>query len=383
MYQVEHANTKEKMIALREPWAALLTRIPGAPIFLTWEWIDTWWRHFGEGRELWLLTAWNGDQELVGLAPLMVDPHCGGPLHLRRMCFLGSGLVCPCHIDIVARSEEKEAICTAFLSHIRACGAKWDILDLESTAQDCTLKHQLARARGHYRVTKDLVCPFISLPDSWDIYHKGLKKKLRRNLRYFRGRLEQDYGGQIAFHRVADVEELPSAMNSLTAMHQKRWHARNQATCFDNNRYVEFHRELAAVALEQDWLRFYQLRVAGHVIAALYCFRYQDTFYAYQIGFDLDWSLYSPGRLLIAHVIREAIEEGAHEFDWLRGGHDYKFAWTGESRTDSCLLFSTRWPGSLWMLGLKVWELAAAIGTRVLPQAIQLKIKRNLATQRW
>jgi CelD/BcsL family acetyltransferase involved in cellulose biosynthesis len=370
------------MSALQEPWTTLLAETPGASVFLAWEWISTWWRHYGQGHELWLLTARNGAGKIVGLAPLMLASRHGGVLCLRRLRFMGSGLVCPCHVDIIARPEEKESVCAAFLSYLCTHKTEWDILDLESMAQSCALGRHLAGANGRCDILKDLVCPFISLPGSWDVYHAGLKKKLRRNLRYFRGRLEREYANQVAFHRVTRAEELPLAMDSLVAMHQERWHARDQTTCFDNVRYVEFHRDLAALTLGCGWLRFYQLQVADRTIAALYCFRYQDTLYAYQIGFDPDWGTYSPGRLLIAHVIKEAIGEGVHEFDWLRGGHEYKFEWANGARRNSCFLFSVNWRGRLWSLGASAMRTAGSIGARMLPQPLRRKIRRLLTVKR-
>jgi CelD/BcsL family acetyltransferase involved in cellulose biosynthesis len=145
---------------------------------------------------------------------------------------------------------------------------------------------------------------------------------------------------------------------------------------------VGFHRDLAALALECGWLRFYQLQVAGRAIAALYCFRYQDTLYAYQIGFDPDWSTYSPGRLLIAHVIGEVIGEGMREFDWLRGGHKYKFDWANGARTNSSFLFSANWRGNLWSLGAGAMRVAGSIGTRTLPLSLRRKIRRLLTVKR-
>lgn len=382
MYQVECVSTEKDLFALRELWTALLTKNPDAPVFLAWEWISTWWRHYGQGQELWLLIVRDAAGKIAGIVPLMLASRHRGVLSLRRVRFVGSGLVCPCHVDVIARPEEKEAVRAAFLSYLCAHKAEWDVLDLESMVQGCALERHLAEADVRCHETKALVCPFISLPGSWDVYYTGLKKKLRRNLRYFRARLERDYADQVTFHRVTKAEELPLAVDSLVAMHQKRWHARDQVTCFDNTRYVRFHHELAALALECGWLRFYQLQVAGQAIAALYCFRYQDTLYAYQIGFDPDWSVYSPGRLLIAHVIGEAIGEGMRELDWLRGGHEYKFDWANDARTDLCFLFCANWRGNLWSFGASAMRVAGAIGTRTLPQPLQRKIRKLLAVKR-
>jgi CelD/BcsL family acetyltransferase involved in cellulose biosynthesis len=47
----------------------------------------------------------------------------------------------------------------------------------------------------------------------------------------------------------------------------------------------------------------------------------------YLSGFDPQWAAFSPGVLLIAHAIEEAIREGQQEFDFLRGNEPYKYLW--------------------------------------------------------
>ena len=139
---------------------------------------------------------------------------------------------------------------------------------------------------------------------------------------------------------------------------------------------------MAALALEQGWLRFHQLKVGEKVIAAMYCFRYRDTLYAYQIGFDSDWASYSPGRLLIAHVIQEAINEGIRELDWLSGADAYKFAWTDQARTDSHLIFGKNWRGNLWCLGTALLEAGKPVVRERLPQPLREQINLFVSMRR-
>ena len=38
--------------AMREEWAELLESSTSDCVFLTWEWLHTWWKHLGAGRQL-------------------------------------------------------------------------------------------------------------------------------------------------------------------------------------------------------------------------------------------------------------------------------------------------------------------------------------------
>jgi CelD/BcsL family acetyltransferase involved in cellulose biosynthesis len=54
----------------------------------------------------------------------------------------------------------------------------------------------------------------------------------------------------------------------------------------------------------------------------------------YSTGYDQAWSRYGPGRRIMATAIQGAIDEGATEFDFLRGHEEYKQAWGAEVRYD-------------------------------------------------
>jgi CelD/BcsL family acetyltransferase involved in cellulose biosynthesis len=216
-----------------------------------------------------------------------------------------------------------------------------------------------------------VISSIIILPDDWATYLKTLSTKRRRSLRNVRNRLEREHPGQARFHRVTESDEVPEAMNTLVALNRARWHSLGDVSLFDADRFEAFHREMAATALQRGWLRLYHLMVANHVVATTYCFRYRDVFYAYQSGFDLEWAWYSPSRLIIAHAIREAIREGAREFDMLRGTEPHKLTWTNAIREDSHLLVSNNWRGHRHLMVARLIDIAVSGGPKVLPRSVR------------
>ena len=57
---------------LIDAWNGLAGRMKNPSIFSTFEWMSTWWEHFGEKREL-RIRAGRRNGELVALAPLAVS----------------------------------------------------------------------------------------------------------------------------------------------------------------------------------------------------------------------------------------------------------------------------------------------------------------------
>jgi hypothetical protein len=46
---------------LSRNWNSLLVNSSSDTIFLTWEWIESWWKNYGSNRPLFVLSAWDGD----------------------------------------------------------------------------------------------------------------------------------------------------------------------------------------------------------------------------------------------------------------------------------------------------------------------------------
>src|SRR4051794_5990239 len=58
------------LVALREPWTALIESMPSATTFVTWEWMSAWWAAYGKAGDLRVLTAHDDQGILRGIAPL-------------------------------------------------------------------------------------------------------------------------------------------------------------------------------------------------------------------------------------------------------------------------------------------------------------------------
>jgi len=100
--------------------------------------------------------------------------------------------------------------------------------------------------------------------------------------------------------------------------------------------------------LARGWLRLHRLRLDDQTAAAFYCFQLGRRVYYYLSGFDVAYSKFSIGNVLMAQAIERAIADGAREFDLLRGDETYKFAWKAEERdTLRLIIGGPAWRSSL------------------------------------
>lgn len=317
---------------LREEWTSLLEASASSSMFLTWEWLSTWWRHLSEGRGLFLLAA-RRDGELVAMAPLALRP--GRLTHLRpfrSLEFLGTGSVGSDYLDLVIRRGREDEALDALAESL--AGGKIPLKLAQLKTCSCAavdLAAELGQRGWIISEAKTDICPFIHLAGhSWESYLATLGPAHRYN---FQRRLK-NLGKQfdVRFERVVSEAQRREALALLVRLHNMRWQGRGGSTAFHTAGLLSFHNELSRLALDRGWLRLFVLRLNGEPAASLYGFRYGRTFYFYQSGFDPRYSKYSVGLVTMGLAIRSAIEEGVDEYDLLHGDESYKFDWSRETR---------------------------------------------------
>jgi CelD/BcsL family acetyltransferase involved in cellulose biosynthesis len=382
-YQIERISDFALAPNIKETWESLMSNIEDAPVFLTWDWVTTWWRYFGEGRKLLVLAAKDSSGELVGIAPWMIARQDAGCFSVRRVSFIGDGVISPAHMDIIARPENRPAVCRAFLDYLLVLGREWDVLDLMALSQESALRSFLVEGRGRYFVKDNLDCWCIPLPATWDQYmSEHMNHKQRRNYRYHYRRVEKEHPGRVKYMKVEDPSGVSHALDRLGAMQTQRLSERGLFSPFNDPGYMAFHKEMAARALDLGWLRLYQLLVEDDVVAVFYLYRHRRDYYGYQMSFDESWNKYSPGVLLLAYVMQEAIKEGAASLDLSYGAEGYKDAWAECMLIDCHLISSHNWRGDLWLWGARTVEDAIKIGRKVLPEDYRQRGNRLLAATR-
>ena len=182
------------------------------------------------------------------------------------------------------------------------------------------------------------VLPYIALDGfDWQGYLATRSGQFRSQLKRKMRSLERDH--EVRLRRSQTAEEVSNDLDTLFDLHDARWQERPGASSLADPQARDLHRAFAARAHEQGWLRLYLLEVDGAAAAAWYGWHVGDRFSYYQAGFDPAWSRYSVGFLLLAETVREAIAEGAAEYDLLVGDEAFKarFA-TGERLGSSVLL---------------------------------------------
>lgn len=321
--------------ALSGEWSELLADSDTDCLFLTWEWLFSWWREVARERSLHVVTVRRGDR-LVGIAPLVArGARLRGLQPFRLLEFLGSGAAGSDYLDIIIRRGDERGVLDALADHFRTRGQAVEFGQAREPSPriDGLAARLGADGWGASRQTVE-VCPYIDLTGhDWTSYLESLGSSHRYNVRRRFRKLHREFA--VEFQQADSEQVRGDAFGALVDLHHLRRDELDGSDGLHTESLVRFHEAFSALALQRGWLRLYLMKLDGRPAAALYGFAYGRKFYFYQSGFDPALGRYSVGLVLLAHTIRCAIDEGAVEYDLLHGDEDYKYRWTAIER-DLC-----------------------------------------------
>jgi len=332
--RVERFQDAAALAPLRADWNRLVDQSPRPTTFLSWEWLEAWWTHFGEGSELHVLVVRDPDAAVVGIGPFCVE-RGGGVLPAQILKFLGTKVVGSDYLDLLAAPGLEREVSTAILDALRADGGTWDLAELSDLLPESVGLDSLGE---NARLTNCTVgistgewCPYLPLAPTLEGYFESIGRSKRSRLKRAKKAIE----GVGCTYAVAETPEtLGPALEALFALHTKRWAARGLAGNLHNPAVRAFHHRLAKSLGSEGLMRIYTLEHQGKAVACDYVLQRGKTVYFYQTAFDPApaWEEYQPGYTLLAHCIEDSVSRGAREFDFLRGREEYKARWTSCAR---------------------------------------------------
>ncbi|MDN5311785.1 MAG: hypothetical protein PWQ68_758 [Thermoanaerobacteraceae bacterium] len=181
------------------------------------------------------------------------------------------------------------------------------------------------------------VCPYITLPDSWDAYKAGLNKRFRKNIEYYWRRVNRDFN--IKYEVVSKEQDVKPTLLRMVELHQKRWRSKRLPGAFYSKKIIQFHLNAAVDLFIKGYLDLHRLIINEEIAAVLYCFHKNRSTYYYIGGFDDAYKNMSIGVLLTSAAIKTSIERKDNIFDFLRGNESYKDNFCSEKRYNYRLVF--------------------------------------------
>ena len=300
-------------------WSDVLTKSEVNTIFITPEWQGTWWKRFKNDATV-VVDVILLENEPIGILPILLNE--------GDVTFIGNSDVYDYMDFPIVKGYGKEFFLIAW-DHL--VSLEWKTLRLELLSIfieilyfSPTLKFlpEIAKMNGCVVEQCDSdVTPLMELPNSWDEYLAGLRKKDRHELRRKMRRLESN----------SDFRQYEVPITPDTVLSEMDEFFRLMALSSDDkNEFLtegnkDFFIDIALQFSNSGQYKLFFMEVDGIKIAACICFDYEGSYLLYNSGYDPEKSSLSVGLLNKALTIQEAISMNVKEYNFLRGTERYKY----------------------------------------------------------
>ncbi len=360
---IEIIHSTDRFADLYERWNELLASSSSNCVFLTHEWLMTWWKHLREGRRLSIVVVQEGTR-IIGIMPLCLRQAQYLRMTPRLLEFIGGGVIGSDYLDAIARRGCEALVAEALGEESRQRARVLHLAQLKKEGSFVETVAPILERSGWKASTSAVnVCPYIALAGhTWESFLATLGSSHRYNFNRRLRNLHREF--HVELKCIRSVEDSERALDTVIDLHRKRW---GTSEAFQTPDVIAFHREFVRLAAARGWLRVFILSLDGTPAAAIYGLRYESVFYFYQSGFDPLYARNSLGLVTMGLSIQSAIEEGVSEYDLLHGDEEYKFHWARKTRGLSRLeIYPPHYRGDIYRRAIGWNRAARRLARRVL-----------------
>ncbi len=316
----------------RDSWNELLSNSDADPVFMSWDWLHSWWRAFRYPKSQLRLIAVYDEQTLIGLAPLYIekDRFFKGIFPTNRLQFLGKRYAGEAgtrteYVDFILRKGRQKLALKAIFKAIEAdfCWSEFILGDFNGDSQNFPLIKEWFNRNGWYGVHEGASPTFtVNCKNSFETYLQGLGKNTRLKLFNRRKKLQQM--GKVSLTPIT-ADNFVLFSNLLNQFHLKRW----QSPALDHDN-LAFFRDALGFDYQRLKLDFSSiLMLDERPLSVMVNVNVDNVVYNIQLGYEETFDpKISLGTLHLGYALEQAFNHPQiTTFDFLvgQGKHtDYK-----------------------------------------------------------
>lgn len=256
-----------------------------------------------------------------------------------RVTLLGGGLGSD-RVDLLAARGFEAVAADTFLGWLRdTFGARGFVLELRDVCGSSPLWGAIHRS-GIERIQRLALqprevntLPYLTLSDQHqESSADGPCGRSLRSVQKHRRWLERRC--RLSVDLLQDAGEVMDAFDRLARFLNHRWRSRGDGSVLDNPRMLRFHQHVLPRLLDARRLRMMRVSADGRIISVFYGLAGGSWWGYYLAGYDREWAgRIHLGQVNLAAAIDLARQEGAAEFDFLKGAERVKYTWPVRERT--------------------------------------------------
>jgi len=338
--RLKEVTSELDFMRLRGPWNQLVERI-GANVFLRHEWFTAAMAWLSTtDRRIWIVCVFAGER-LVGVLPLL-KPY-GKSNGVRQLEFITVPDTQWC--DGLLDPDLASSVALAFVGWLRDNVSGWDVIRLERLKCISGVGQWLVPAlkmngmQVHQAVVDQN--PVVNIDSPWQGYESALSRKLKKTRNLATNRASRVGGVQFqrTTARTATQDQIQQLLVDVVDVSSRSW-KRTTGSSLDQPGPLAFIRTLTEVALTEQWLSIWMMRIAGRPVAMEYQLVYGVEVHALRADYDTCFANISPGTQLNFHMLKALFEDDdLHLYYMGPGKNHYKARWKIASE-DVCTVTS-------------------------------------------
>lgn len=292
----------------------------GDNVYNNYKWNEIWLKTYEYSAKPLIIIIYDGDSP-IALFPLCTRIGKKWGVPIQHIEYVGAQ-ACNYANFLIIKDTNSSDVFRKFLQTLKGLSkSKWIYFDLPplpaGSANTVAFHNSTEALSCMSEVNFSTTAPFIRLEGDWDWYFRNyIKRNTRKDLKKLINRVQREIG-EFALERAS-----PDELDKFFDMHIKEWGSRGE-----KSRYLEEkNREYDKLLLTNfEFADFTKLKYGKDIVAYHLGYNYNGHFYYTRPTFDIQYSNFSPGKLLLAKLIEREIEHGTKIFDLGRGQQEYKY----------------------------------------------------------
>ena len=325
---IEILDDFDSFCEISEDWDSLYLSNRNFSIYQSHAWIKSWLEVFIDEIILSIIIIRDSDSKIIFIAPLMLQKKFFFKFFkIDTIQFIGNNRSDYCdfiyeHIDF--------KILNNLLSFIKRKNPK-SVLFFENINEWGNTSKILNKITGRKILFESNESYILDLQNL-----NGFKYK-KKNTENLRRKLEKQ--GKLKFIALRNSEEINKYLNVFFEQHINKWGANS---LFNNKKNKLFYKKLVKNLDYKNILDFKIIEQNGKVIAIHFGFLENKVFYYYKPTYDLTFSKFSPGNILLQDLIENSIKTGNYFFNFGTGSEIYKKRFSNNNSLNLSYLFSSK-----------------------------------------
>lgn len=309
-------EAKEKI----NDWNDLLSQSDFPNPFVSIAFYDAWVNTFVDDISNIKVIFFYYDNNLVGIAPLMID------IERKTIAILGDKDLFD-YRDIIVNPIYSEHIYELLFNKITQENNYNDFtFILESIPEQSGLLNYSDNANTNNQFVKleEDVTPIINLVNDWEEYLMSLSKKQRHEVRRKVRKFEaQNFSSNLITDKI-ELNDFNSEFFDLFVKSRQ-----------DKEEFLTEQRKKFFIQMLNNFADIEQLRILclyddQKLISACIVIDYDETYFLYNNAYSLMYNSFSVGLVSKIFAIKESIDRNKKKFNFLRGNEKYKYSLGGE-----------------------------------------------------